>query len=153
MTSKLVSDSFCNNFTKIIIIVVVVIIIIIIIISSSSSSISISISIISISIISISIISISITLLSCLKLHNQSTFSVWWSVIWANGWSGYGLPPWPPNGERLHVPPRRETHTRWLDASFVQKIRWWYSCKNAKYWCCHYVSYYPQWPTSQSIAG
>ena len=73
------------------------------------------------------------------------------TFVWANGWSGYGLPPWPPNGERLHVPPRRETHTRWLDASFVQKIHWWYSCKNAKYWYCHYVSYYPQWLTSQSI--
>ena len=65
--------------------------------------------------------------------HNQSTSSVWCSVVWTNGWSGYGLPSWPPNGKRLHVPPWRETHTRWLDASSVQKICWWYSCKNAKF--------------------
>ena len=26
------------------------------------------------------------------------TFSDWWSVVWTSGWSGYGLPSWPPNG-------------------------------------------------------
>ena len=54
------------------------------------------------------------------------------------------LPSWFPLGSNLsslsanmchieHVPPRREAHTRCLHASSVQKISWWYSCKNADY--------------------
>ena len=42
---------------------------------------------------------------------NQATFSVQWSVVWTNRWSDYGLASWPSIGERLHVPPRRETHS------------------------------------------
>ena len=47
--------------------------------------------------------------------HDKSAFSVKWPTLRTNRWCGYGFPPWPSNGQCLHVSSWRNTYARWLD--------------------------------------